>query len=139
APAPGPSTPGVPTAGAPSCEAAQSISLGRPGVSRLPALATFRTSGADVFVSASGFPHGGAFDPKVGSTLVYVGLADSPPSYDAQRDVVSHATTTVQVTENQHALLRLPTGRYWLLSSNTVRISLSACQKETVTDVVSNQ
>ncbi len=84
-----------PSASPSTCPEAQVAALGRPGVSRLPSLAIFRTDGSEILVSASGFPHGAPFDPKVGSTLVYVGDAGTRPTYDAQRNVVTSATSTV--------------------------------------------
>ncbi len=127
-----------PSAAPSTCPVAQVAALGRPGVSRLPSLATFRTDGGKILVSASGFPHGAPFDPKVGSTLVYVGDAGTRPTYDAQHNVVTHATSTIQVYENQRAVLHLRPGRYWLVSSNIVTITLEACRTGTISDVLPN-
>lgn len=117
----------------PACAVGADVAeLGRPGQSGPPAL--FTTSGADLYVSASGFLHGGPLDPPTGVTLVSFGPGDKLPTFDRQRNVVTNVETEVTVREGEQALVRLPAGRHWLWSSNTVSIKIGACQPGTISD-----
>jgi hypothetical protein len=120
------------------CPPAQVVALGRPGVSRAPAAARFTTDGGALYVSAAGFPHGGPFDPKVGSTQIYVGRAATPPTWNRQTNVVSHVSVSVGVDEGRDTPLTLPAGNWWLLSSWTVSITLKSCKPSTITQVTPN-
>lgn len=121
-------------AAAPACaEVADIVELGRPGRSGPPA--QFTTSGAELFVTASGFLHGGPLDPEVGITMVSVGPADEPPTWDPQRNTITNVQEQAQVREGQVTPLRLQAGRYWLWTSNTVTITLQSCQVATFTSV----
>jgi hypothetical protein len=118
-----------------ACAGAHAVSLGRLGVSGAPAAARFTTDGGALYVTATGFPHGGAFDPKVGKTKVYIGPAATPATYDRQSNTVSHTRVAVDVEEGRPAPVTLPAGQWWLLSSWTVDITLYGCAASTITDV----
>ena len=112
---------------------AERVELGRPGQSGPPA--EFTTSGANLYVSARGFLHGGPLDPRISITMVSVGPADKPPTWDQQRNLITNLQEQVEVREGQLSLLRLPAGRYWLWTSNTVSITLESCQAGNISAV----
>jgi hypothetical protein len=112
---------GVTTSG--SCDAL--VSLGRPGIPGPTAL--FSTTGGDFLVSASGFLHGGPLDPPRGVTQVTFGLASAPPSYNPRSASVSGALRVVTVHEGSASPVSLPSGRFWVWTSNTVTVTLAPC------------
>ncbi|MFP5377185.1 MAG: hypothetical protein ACLGIO_10470 [Acidimicrobiia bacterium] len=116
---------------APCASPAVVADLGRPGEGGPPA--EFTSSGGDIHVSAQ-FQDSGSFDYP-GSTRVSVGPVDRPPAVDRQRGLVANVVEQVTVHEGEAALLRLPAGRYWLLSSNTIPVTLRSCEAGAITDV----
>jgi hypothetical protein len=131
-----PGTDGMPPATRrPPCTPATIAELGRPLRSRAPTAALFTTTGGTIYFMARNFDHGGILDISPGSTAVYVGQADTPPSYDARRGVVSPAPFQTSVPENEYAALDLPAGRYWLLVSSPADIVAVGCPAGLVHDV----
>jgi len=117
----------------PCVPAAVSIPIGQSNPPERPA--TFRTDGAPIYLSANGFLHDQAFDPKVGLTAIYFGAATELPTYDAQRNIVTNLRKEVTVREGSHLRVDLPRGDYWLWSSKGVFITLESCSKNGITDV----
>lgn len=74
-----------------------------------------------------GFSKGAFFDPEVGRTALYVGFADHPPRYDAQRSIVKNTVVETDVVEGTWREVTLEPGRYWLLESNSPEITLRTC------------
>ena len=64
--------------------------LGRP--SEGGPTAEFTTDGSTFYITATGFDHGGYFDPKRGITAIYIGPARTPPTWNPQRDIVTNTT-----------------------------------------------
>lgn len=128
-----------PTAAGPSeapdpCPDTATVDLGRPV--RTGAFAEFTLAGPDrVWVTATGFEKGGIFDPDVGSTAVYVGTMDQPPTYDEQRSAVSDTVVDTRVVEDTWTALDLEADRHWLWTSNSAVIALKTCDGPPVTDV----
>jgi hypothetical protein len=123
----------------PPCTPGFIAELGRPVSSRAPAAARFTTAGGTIYVMARDFDHGGVLDISPGSTAVYVGEADTPPTYDDRRDTVSPILVQTSVAENGYAALDLPAGRYWLLTSNTADIVAVSCAAGVIQDVQPQQ
>lgn len=105
--------------------------LGRPGEGGPPA--EFTSSGADIYVTAE-FQDSGFFN-YAGSTRISVGPADRPPMVDRQRGIVTNVVEEITVEEGKEGLLRLPAGRYWVLSSNTVPVTIQSCEAGAIADV----
>ena len=99
--------------------------------------ARFSTDGSGLYVRVSGFEHSQLFDPKIAMSAVYVGRADTAPTYDARSNTVTNAVLQADARENQPARLALPAGRYWLWASNAPSLGLSGCAAGSVTDAVS--
>ncbi len=104
---------------------AKVISLGKPRVGG--EVAYFNTEGGDIYITATGFEHGGYFDPDVGKTMVYVGKADKLPTYNEQSSAVSNATAELLITENKYTHYLLEAGRYWAWTSNGVEVRIASC------------
>lgn len=116
------------------CPGAGSVDLGRP--LRTGAFAEFTLAEPGrVWVTATGFSKGGIFDPDVGSTAVYVGIMDQPPTYDEQRSTVSDTVVDTRVVEDTWTALDLDAERHWLWTSNSAVIGLKTCDGPPVTDV----
>lgn len=98
--------------------------------------AMFTTDGSGVFVTVSGFEHTQLFDPKVGTSAIYVGHADEFPTYDRQTNEVTNELFELSAEENQPTELDLPAGRYWLWASNAPDLRLWGCAEGSVTDAV---
>jgi hypothetical protein len=111
---------------------ASKIALGRPSRSRTPS--EFTTQGGKIFFTASGFLHGGVFDPEQGTTGIYIGSPDNMPVWDPQPDTVSNTLTEFSVPEKEYVSINLDPGRYWLWSSNSVLIELLSCMPDGVSD-----
>lgn len=110
----------------PACgDSAKVISLGRPRVGG--EVAYFNTADGDVYVTATGFEHGGYFDPDVGKTMVYVGKGDKLPTYNEQSSAVSNAAAELLITENKYTPHRFEEGRYWAWTSNGVEVRIASC------------
>jgi len=88
-----------------------------------------------VVFSATGFLHDGPLDPPHGVTIVSLGDAAHPPSYDARRARVTNAVHQVMVKEGEGSAVTLAAGSYWVWSSNTVTINAAPCAPTTLTDV----
>jgi hypothetical protein len=88
-----------------------------------------------MYVSVSGFEHGGPFDPKVGSTMIYLGRAAQPPRYAPQRNKVTNVSRETEVKEGERKQVKLPAGRYWLWSSNTVFVRVEVCNPGGISEV----
>lgn len=99
--------------------------------------AIFTTDGSGLYVTVSGFEHTQAFDPKVGSSAIYVGHPEELPTYNRQSSEVTNLLTEVRAEENQPTELDLPAGRYWLWASNAPDLRLWGCAEGSVTDAVS--
>jgi hypothetical protein len=95
--------------------------------------AEFTTNGDPFYITAGRFEHGGIFDPEVHLANVYVGRADSPPTYDQRRDTLTNVYETRLVREGTLSEMRLPAGRYWL-ASGYAGITLDACATSAITD-----
>jgi hypothetical protein len=76
--------------------------------------------------------HGGVLDPGgPGHARVYIGQAATPPHYE--NGTVTPVTKELRLTEGQYEPLDLPSGRYWLLSTNLSRIKIISCTANTIT------
>jgi hypothetical protein len=96
----------------------------------------FTTDGSGLYVTVSRFEHTQLFDPKVGSSAIYVGHAEELPTYDPQSNEVTNLLVEVRAKENQPTELDLPAGRYWLWASNAPDLRLWGCSEGSVTDAV---
>lgn len=105
--------------------------LGRPGEGGPPA--EFMSSGAAIYVSAE-FQDSGFFN-YAGSTRTSIGHIDRPPAVDRQRGIVTNVVEEITVEEGDLHLLRLPAGRYGVLSSNTVPVTIQSCEEGAISDV----
>ena len=95
---------------------------------------TFQFSGGQALFTATGFLHDQPFDPEVGSTVVHLGPADTPPRYDRQRNTLTNVTNTLRVTEGRPTMQDLPAGRYWITTGG-LPVALQPCGHATITDV----
>lgn len=119
-----PQTDEIPPCGA----SATRVSLGAPSpIAPTPKVAYFTTDGSDIFFNASGFLHGGIFDPEIGTTSLSIGDAAALPTYDEQRSQISNTKLSFYVQEGKHKKVSLAAGNYWLLTSNTVTITVASC------------
>lgn len=84
-------------------------------------------------LTATGFLHGGLFDPKVGQTAVVWGLSSSTPTYEPGPATVTGVVGGAAVAEGGETWVNLPAGTFWFLNSKGVHISLAACSPATVT------
>lgn len=116
----------------PCATAASSTDNLRPSQDRPPA--EFTTDGSPIYVTVSGYEHAQAFDPKVGRSTVYVGHVERPPTFDAQRNIVTNVVRQIEAEENRPALLDLEPGRYWLWASNAPDLRLEGCGPKSVTE-----
>lgn len=137
-PDPTDSPPTAPSAGpseAPDpCPDAPAVDLGRPN--RTGPFAEFTlTEPGRVWITATGFPHGGIFDPDVGTAAVYVGSMQAPPTHDQQRSIVTNTLVDTRVIEETWTALDLEVGAHWLWTSASPTISLKTCDGRAVTDV----
>lgn len=93
-------------------------------------MAQFETTGGKLYATAYDLSHGGAFDPKVGQTRLYIGeeatdggtLPDPPPGTMFTKDVV----------EDKFVEFELPAGSYWLATTNAARIAVVSCSENGV-------
>jgi len=109
------------------------VNLGSPyRLSSLPA--EFTTTGGEIFITARRFEHGGIFDPEKGITAIYIGHAETPPSWDRQRNVVSNTLEELYINEGEYAKVTLPAGRYWLWTTTGGDIQLISCRPNALTD-----
>jgi hypothetical protein len=113
------------------------ISLGRP--SGGDELALFTVDGSELVFAADEFAHGGLFDPEVGSTAVYVGNPDRMPVYVQGSGSYTNVTHEFSITEGQVTSQTLPAGRYWLVTSNFVGVTVRSCLPGGVTRVTSSR
>jgi len=124
-PAPSPS---APCGGA----AASSARLGTPYPDREPA--QFTTTGGQLFITAHWYSHDGVLDfGRRGATVFYIGPADTPPSYDPDRKLVTPQTARLEVHEGEYGTVDLPAGHYWLLTSNGGDVEIVNCAAGGVT------
>lgn len=107
------------------------ISLGILSVDGEPAL--FTSDGSELVFAADGFSHGGVLDPKVGSTAVYVGSPDRMPVDVPASGHVTNVTHEFGINEGQETIQILPAGRYWLVTSNGVHVTVRSCPPGGVT------
>jgi hypothetical protein len=121
-----------PPATRPCVQPASTASLGNPISGSPPA--EFTTDGSPIWLTATGFSHGGFFDPKVGSTAIYIGPIDKPPTYDRQRSTISNTQYEFDLTEDQPSKVQLQPGRYWLLESNGPALTIDGCTPTAVTE-----
>lgn len=105
---------------------ATQIALGSPYRGEGNPTASFTTDGSDILVSARHFEHG-IFDSKVGRAGIWIGDAATPPSYDPQRNVVSHTKVELAVQEGGHKIVKLSAGQYWLWASNGGDLVVASC------------
>lgn len=116
------------------CPEAPAVDLGLPN--RTGPFAEFTlTEPGRVWVTATGFLHGGIFDPEVGTAAVYVGSMQAPPTYDPQRSLVTNTLVNTRVVEETWTALDLEAGAHWLWTSASPDISLKTCDGPAVTDV----
>lgn len=102
------------------------VDLGSRTFDRAPSTLV-RTLAGWYLVSATGFEHGGPFDPPVGRTLVAWGSADRTPTYDSGPATVGGASGTFEVVEDQGTWVELPEGEHWFLNSNGAELSIAGC------------
>ena len=74
------------------------------------------------------------FDPGHGTTAIYLGPADRPPTWDQQRNVVSNTTVQFRVDEKEFSRAELSAGRYWLWSSDGGDVVVVSCSDSGVGD-----
>ena len=122
-------TPAPPCTGSPTGR----VTLGHPGESGAPAAAHFTTTGGVLYVTAYNFDHSEILDfGYPGWTANSIGPADTPPSYDPQRSIVTPTTKGFSVEEDSWVEFEIPAGRYWLLTSNYVDIDIASCSPGSV-------
>jgi hypothetical protein len=111
------------------------ISLGSP--SGGDELALFTVDGSELVFAADGFDHGGVLPhfSEVGSTAVYVGNPDRMPVYLRASGDYTNVTHEFEVIEGQVTSQTLPAGRYWLVTSNFVGVTVRSCLPGSVTRV----
>ncbi len=114
-----------------TCSPGPVIDLGSPFPDAAPAL--FRTTGGALVFRAERFPHGGAFDPKTGQTVISLGDVGDPANYDAAKQDVVNATTRAVAVEKSQVVVELPAGEYWMVNSSGVWITVQGCTGVTVT------
>lgn len=95
--------------------------------------ALFTSDGSELVFAADGFSHGGVLDPKVGSTAVYVGNPDRMPVFSQGSGHVTNVTHEFGIDEGQETIQILPAGRYWLVTSNGVHVTVRSCPPGGVT------
>lgn len=117
-PTPGPSDTCAP--------AGQSVELGSDTFDKDPSTRV-RTPAGWYLVSATGFEHGGLFDPPEGRTLVAWGPADRVPTYDPGPATVRGASGTFEVVEGKGTWVQLPEGDHWFLNSNGADLGIAGC------------
>lgn len=111
----------------PTCTPTQpGVDVGSGTFDRAPSTRV-RTPAGWYFVSATGFEHGGPFDPPVGRTLVAWGPADRTPTYDPGPATVGGASGTFEVVEDKGTWVQLPEGEHWFLNSNGAELSIAGC------------
>ena len=110
----------------------ETIELGSPYLTN--PTAEFTTTGGFIYVVARRFEHAGIFGSLRGSTAIYTGLANNPPSWDSQKNIVSNIYQQISVLEKDYGRLDLPAGRYWLWSSSGGDIVLYSCQEGILSD-----
>ncbi|MGI8983192.1 MAG: hypothetical protein ACR2HM_01450 [Acidimicrobiales bacterium] len=98
--------------------------------------AEFTTIGGPLYATARRFEHGGPFDPPQGVTLVFVGPADRPPTFDEQRSTVSNVISELMVREKLFTEFELAPDRYWLWNSSGGDIVVVSCETAGVTGAV---
>lgn len=109
------------------------VNLGSPyRLSSLPA--EFTTTGGEIFITARRFEHGGIFDPEQGITAIYIGHAETPPSWDRQRNIVSNTLEELTINEGEYGKVTLPAGRYWLWTTTGGDIQLISCRPKAITN-----
>jgi hypothetical protein len=101
------------------------VSLGRRGRESEPAL--FTSDGSQLVFTASGFSHGGLEFSKVGSTRVSVGNPNRRPVHNRATGVTTNVSHEFSITEGQVTAQTLPAGRYWLVNSNGVEMTVRSC------------
>lgn len=133
------STAASPSTGTPSACASTGppISLGFPALEG--AIALFTSDGSELLFAADGFRHGGLLEPKVGSASVYVGNPDRMPVDLPASGSLTNMTHQFVITEGQVTSQTLPAGRYWLLTSKGVRVTVRSCPPGGVTLLPSRQ
>jgi len=114
-----------PTAGPP-------VELGSSGFDDSPRRLV-RVSAGRYRLTATGFLHGGLFDPEVGQTAVVWGHTSTTPTYEPGPATVTGVVGSAVVVEGAETWVDLPGGTLWFLNSNGVHISLAACPPATVT------
>lgn len=102
------------------------MDLGWYTLDRAPS-AHLRAEAGRYLIVATGFPHGGPFDPAVGRTIVSWGSADSPPTHSPGPNTVSGASGTITLAENVPALVHLPAGKLWFLNSAGASLTVRTC------------
>lgn len=107
------------------CATLTSVSLGKPGPDG-PA-AQFRAPGGSLLIAASGFDHTSPLSPDIGSTEVSIGVPTAPPDFDPRAGTVHNALWRLTVHEDRPTQVNLPSGVYWLVTSNTVEIGVTPC------------
>jgi hypothetical protein len=110
-----------------------SISLGSP--SGGDELALFTVDGSELVFAADGFSHGGVIDFGVGSTAVYVGNPDRMPVYVQASGSYTNVTHEFSIREGEVTSQTLPAGRYWMVASNFVDVTVRSCLPGGVTRV----
>lgn len=100
--------------------------------------ATFTTDGTGLWVTGSGYLHGAVFDPRPGEgrSGLYVGLASTPPRYDAQTGQMSSVVVESDVYEGWWTWLDLPQGDYSILTGATLDLEVQTCREGSVSNVV---
>jgi ABC-type Fe3+-hydroxamate transport system substrate-binding protein len=88
-------------------------------------------SGGTYRLMATGFLHGGPFDPAVGRTTLAWGPTSTPPTYDPGPATVPQRTGQLDLVEKVPTVVELSAGTFWFLNSNGVRVRLEACSPAT--------
>lgn len=89
--------------------------------------AEFTTSGGTVWVMPGDFEAGGLLDAGLAFTMIEVGSAGTPPSYDVQTDTTAGVIASTIVEDGRWEALDLEKGRYWLWSSRGATITVQQC------------
>jgi hypothetical protein len=115
------------------CYPAASLELGRPLNGK--STAEFNLNSGDMYIYAHNFNHSGFYNPFSQSTAVHIGNISMLPAYDPRNDIVSNAMEEISISEDKYSkAIKLPSGRYWLWSSNSCDITVYSCDPNGVSD-----
>jgi len=96
--------------------------------------AEFSTDGSTIYLTGSGYAHGGLLDSDKGSTAVSFGRIETPLTFGYDGFVLHDVVKDVVVREGELSAVDLPPGRYWAVDSDRDEITVDGCMSGAVTD-----